>query len=237
MRVFIYTSDKTSWALRPFAHLMQHYWSSDFPVAVFGEHRPDFDLPDNFAFNELGAIPLQEWSTGLIAALQSIEDEVILFMMDDYWLNRDVDHEAIELCRGYMRLEENIARFDMTTDRLYARGVTDYGALSYLDVIKSDPLSPYHFSTQAALWQRKCLIDCIAPHEQPWECEINGDKRLRDAGYLVLGTRQAPIRYTIAIQKGMFMPDGGYQTPTHALNVSDVEYIRAQGWIPDRYLS
>jgi hypothetical protein len=200
---------------------------------VFGEHKPSFDLPENFTFTELGSIPLQEWSTGLIAALKSIEDEVILFMMDDYWLNRSVDQEAIRLCDGFTLLHENVARFDLTTDRLYARGVEDYDQIGHLDLIKSDPFSPYHFSTQAALWRREHLIDCLVPHEQPWEAEINGDKRLRDRGWLVLGTRQAPIRYTIAVQKGRFMPDGGYQTPTNAMNHEDVQYILDQGWVPD----
>lgn len=237
MRVFIYSSDKTSWSLRPFAHLFNRYWRSDIQVMVFGNTEPAFHLPDNFTFTSIGPFqPVSEWTTDLIAALSSIEDEVICLMMDDYWLNRKVDNDAISMCYYYMLAYPGVARFCICTDRTYARDATDYNKIGHLDVIKSDPLSPYHFSYQASLWRRTTLLDCIVPHETPWESEIRGDARLRELGSLVLGTKQGPMRYTIAVQKGKFMPDGGYQTPSNEMNHADVDYIKAQGWIPQEYL-
>jgi hypothetical protein len=175
---------------------------------------------------------VQEWTTDLRAALNSISDEVICLLMDDYWIGRQVDTNAVWFCYQYMLRCPDVARFDLCTDRLYAAGMTDYMALGYLDVIKSDPMSPYHFSYQASLWRRTTLLDCVVDHETPWESEIRGDERLRKLGALVLGTRQQPIHYTIAVQKGQFMPDGGYQTPAYAMNLDDVDYIRSAGWIP-----
>lgn len=233
MRIVIYSSDKTSWSLRPFAYCFQRYWPGDVPVSVFGNNPLPFDLPDNFTWKSVGPFrPVDEWTTDLIVALNDVADEVICFMMDDYWLNRDVDSVAVNLCAEYMRAHPEVARFDLCTDRLYAAGSADYIKLGYLDVIKGDPMAPYHFSYQASLWRRELLLKCIVPHESPWASEIGGDARLRDLGAAVLGTRQGPLRYTIAVQKGRFMPDGGYQTPSNAMNLKDVEYIRAQNWIP-----
>lgn len=233
MRVVIYSSDKTSWSLRPFAYLFNRYWRDDVPVLVFGNTAPHFELPANFTFTSIGPFqPATEWTTDLITALLSITDDVFCLMMDDYWINRPVDHRAICLCYEYMLTHPDIGRFCICTDRTYARDVTDYGTLDDLDVIKSDPLSPYHFSYQASLWRRTTLLDCLVPHETPWNSEIAGDARLRDLGALVLGTRQGPLRYTIAVQKGVFKPGGGYQTPHNAMNVEDVQYILDQGWVP-----
>lgn len=237
MRAFLYSSDKTSWSLRPFAYLFNKYWLNSIAVSVFGNTPPAFDLPSNFTFTSIGPFqPVEEWTTDLRNALCLVPDDVICFLMDDYWINRQVDSNAIRWCYHYMFEHPEVARFDICTDRLYAAGMTDYDKIGYVDVIKSDPHSPYHFSYQASLWRRLTLLDAIEPHETPWQSEIRGDARLRNLGALVLGTRQGPIRYTIAIQKGKFMPNGGYQTPTNAMNMADVEYIKAQGWIPDECL-
>lgn len=237
MRFFIYSSDKTSWSLRPFAYLFNRYWSPSVKVSIFGNTAPAFDLPANFSFTSIGPFqPVSEWTTDLITALNCVNDDLICFLMDDYWINRMVDVMAIRWCKQYMQEHPEVARFDICTDRLYAAGATDYAKVGYLDIIKSDPYSPYHFSYQASLWRRALLLECIEPHETPWESEMRGDARLRELGALVLGTRQGPLRYTIAVQRGKFTPDGGYQSPTNAMQREDVEYIKAQDWIPPEYL-
>lgn len=237
MRVIIYSSDKTSWALQPFAHLFNLYYMDTIPVCVFGNTAPAFKLPLNFSFESVGSFqPVEEWTTDLVTALKCIKDEVILFMMDDYWINRQVDARAIQWCYQYMLEHPAVGRFDVCTDRLYAAGMSDYTKIGYLDVIKSDPKSPYHFSFQASLWNRHTLIDCLHRHETPWDAEMRGDARLRALGSMVLGTRQGPMRYTIAVQRGKFTPDGGYQTPSNAMNRSDIDFIMKQGWISAEYL-
>lgn len=238
MLPIILTSDKTSWALRPQAYLLRKYW----PNASFligGYTPPPFSLPDGFAFHGIGAFadyPVGKWSNGVIKFLRALDHDLILLLMDDYWLFRDVDEPAIEQLTQYMHAHEQVARICVCTDRLYASGITDYGRYGHLDLIKSDPTSPYHFSYQASLWRRKLLLEILSMGESPWESEQRGDSRLRQAGYLVLGTRQAPLRYTIAVQKGKFTPDGGYQTPTGAMNQDDWQYITDQGWIPAEHL-
>lgn len=233
MRIIIYSSDKTQWSLQPFAYLFNRYWSERIGVDVYLNSPMPFDLPRNFITHGIGAFkPADEWSTDFINALKSLDDEVICVMMDDYWLNRRVNAEAVYWCAGYMIEHPEVARFDLTTDRLYAEGMRDYCKIEYLDVIRSDPKSPYHFSLQAALWRREHLLSCLVPHETPWLVEERGNSRLRQLGALVLGTKQSPIHYTIAIQRGKFTPDGGYQSPTNAMQESDVRHIIEQGWIP-----
>lgn len=234
MQPIIITSDKTSWALRPQAYLLHKYWR-DASFLIGGYTAPSFRLPDGFTFHSIGAFadyPVGKWSDGLIAFLLSLSDDLVLLLLDDYWPFRDVDSRAIEELTYYMMAHDSVARLCTCTDRLYASGIQDYGHYGHLDLIRSDPHSPYHFSFQASLWRRKMLLECLAPNETPWQAEDNGNARLRDAGYLVLGTRQAPMRYTIAIQRGVFSPDGGYQSPNAAMNPEDVQYILEHDWLP-----
>ncbi len=235
MQPIIVTSDKTLWALRPQAYLLRRYW----PAASFvvgGYTAPKFALPNRFSFYSIGAFadyPVDRWTNGVIAFLESLEDDLVLFMLDDYWPFRNVDNKAIDEITTYMRGHANVARFCVCTDRLYAKGVTDYDRYGHLDIIKSDPQSYAHFSFQASMWRRTALLEMLRPDETPWDAETRGDQRLKDSKYIVLGTRQAPLRYTIAVQKGKFAPDGGYQTPIAAMNPIDLQYIHDQEWIPD----
>lgn len=237
MRVVIYSSDKTSWALRPFAYLFNLYWSRDQRVSVFGNTTPDFALPNNFTFTSVGQfMPAQHWSNDLIAALQSINDDIICMMMDDYWLNRQVNAQAVRWCYEYMQQHADVIRFDLTTDRLYANGITPYGAIGYLDVIKSDPRSPYNFSLQAAMWRRELLLNVLMPNETPWEVEERGTRRLMGMPYTVLGTKQCPVHYTIAVQQGKLALDGGYQYPANPMQQVDIDHILHSGWVPEGML-
>ncbi len=235
MQPIIITSDKTMWALRPQAYLFKRYWmAASFVIGGYSE--PPFQLPNGFEFSSIGDFaeyPVDRWTNGVIKFLKSLPDDLILFLMDDYWPFRQVDNKAIYEIAAYMDGHRNIARFCVCTDRLYASGVKDYARYGHLDIIQSDPTSYAHFSFQASMWRRKLLIDLLVPNETPWDAETRGDQRLRDAGYLVLGTRQAPMRYTIAVQKGKFTPDGGYQTPVAAMNPDDMAHVYDAGWIPE----
>ena len=240
IKIVIPTSDKTMWALRPFAYLLRRYWPEHPPVIVGGYTAPTFRLPDDFEFRSIGRFadyPAARWSDGVIALLNGLSDDYLIVMMDDYWLNRRVDHSAIVALGLYIQSVDNVARLDLTADRLGAAGHTPFGAVDHLDIIKSDPASQYHFSMQAALWRRDLLLNCLAPHETPWECEIAASGRLAALGYTVLGTRQAPLRYTIAVQQGKLALDGGYQTAAYALQQTDADHIKAAGWIPDHVVS
>ena len=55
---------------------------------------------------------------------------------------------------------------------------------------------------------------------------------MRELGYLVLGTKQPPLRYTIAVQQGKLALDGGYQGREYTVPLEDILHIIREGWIP-----
>lgn len=197
-------SDKYLWALRPFAHQFNKYWSKDLEVKIVGFSLPPFSLPENFSFVSLGKMedyPAEKWSDALIKFLTSefLSPHFIL-MLEDYWLARPVDTRAIDLLGEYMSSHPEVLRVDITADRLYAGGMEDYGYCEYLDLIRSSPQSQYHMSLQAGIWNRDLMLRYLRRGENPWEFELNGTSRLSgDPQVLVLGTRQRPVRYAIAL--------------------------------------
>jgi len=206
-RVFVTTNDRHQWILPAFAHLFNRYWSSLQPVVVGGYKRPDFDLPDNFAFHQIASenYPVERWSDGVMEFLRSVDDELFVWMLEDMLLTRTVDVATVSSLADYMMQHREVIRIDLTTDRLYAGASPgqrpDYEYWGHLDLVWSEPSSPYHLSLQAAIWRREYLLHYMVEGETPWQLEMEGTARLSSTPEMVvLGTRQYPCRYSLALK-------------------------------------
>lgn len=228
--IVVVTSDHYLHALRPFAWLFNKYWSEDQQVEVIGFAKPDFPLPDNFCFTSLGDMrdfPVSKWSNAVIKFLLSApEYEHLILMLEDYWVTRPVNRQAVRMLHDYARQFLNVLKIDLVADRLYAAGMTDYDNCGYLDLVLSDHKSPYHMSLMTGIWNRELLLRFLIPNESPWEVEISGTPRVAAAGtdVLVLGTRQWPVRHILAHRRGNpseLMLDG--------LKSSDIEQMSKEG--------
>ena len=205
-RIAITTCDKYLPVLRPMAWLLQKYWNPLPDVVIGGYTPPDFELPANFTFHSIGKMedfPVNRWSNGLIKFLTEIPDEVVVLLLEDMWPVRSVHSDAVRILYDYMNQFRYVARMDLTADRLYAHGMVSYGFVSYLDLIKSMPGSPYHLSTMPGLWRVEHLLAVLIPGESPWDVELQGTPRLsHNQDVIVLGTRQWPMRNTLAFRGG-----------------------------------
>jgi len=219
-------------------YLLTKYWPQMPRALVGGYTKPDFNIDaDWYSIGDFADYPVDRWSDGLIEFLSHVDDEIILFMMDDYWLNAPVDHERITALNDYLQTHAQIARLDLTYDRLMNSNWTDIETLWDISgLILSNP-SPYYFSYQAALWRRSFFVKAIERHETPWESELAGSERLYVTSGHVLGTKQPPLRYTIAVQAGKLTLDGGYQPVGYGLQDEDADYILKQNWIPGQMLN
>jgi len=227
MDILVTCCDKNRWALGPFSHQFNQYWPNEF-VMVAGYDQPG-NLPDNFNFHSLGRqedFPAERWSDALLLALSLVGPYPIL-MLEDYWLTRDVDTEAVHMLLQYMREHPNVLRMDLTTDRLYAKHIRDAGPLDRLDLIQGTVESEYQLSFQAAIWNASLLRQILQPGWTPWEAETVGSTLIGDK--LVMGTRQAPVRYLIAIKSGKFSLDGSWQYPPKQLEQVDIDMLTLKG--------
>lgn len=230
MRVIVLTSDHYLHALQPYSWLFNKYWSPDQDVIVGGFKHPEFLLPPNFTFVSIGDMsdyPLEKWSDGLIRLMNMLPDEVFVFMLEDYWLTRPVDTEAVSVLDDYMKQFEYVLKVDLCADRLYALNMQDYGWVGRIDLVKSHPASPYHMSLMTGLWRKSLMLDVVIPGETPWDIEVRGTRRLSLNGdVLVLGTRQWPVRHTLAYRGG----DSSTEANVSDLASEDVEAMRKLGY-------
>ncbi|MHC4711080.1 MAG: hypothetical protein ACYTA3_11840 [Planctomycetota bacterium] len=223
--VYVCTADKYLWALKPFAYLFNIFWSSMQPVTILGYNTPDFALPPNFDFKSLGEDGGQDkWSDGIIRALRGIEDELLVLLLDDYWLTRTADNTGVATLADYVYQHPNVLRMDLTTDRLYTGGMFEVESYGHYDIVETPPGSSYQMSLQAGIWRRKLLLALLQPGMSPWAVELQTSP---PENMRALGTRQNPVKYANVFQGG---------NPDNLLNLEQlpkehVDYMRGQGWL------
>lgn len=236
-RVIVLTSDKTLWSVRPLIHQWHKYTSQRkyVPLDVFGYTVPDDPyFMQSETFHSIGKFenyPVKKWSNGVIEALRSIHDDLVLVMMDDYWMVRDVDLDALIVAKEYMEAHPDIIRFDLTTDRLGDKH-HDLESIGRFDIIQGEKGASYNFSMQASIYRRELMLEMLVPDEDPWEAELHGNVRLNASPYRVVGTRQWPMRYIVAVNKGVLMLDGSWCVPPRKLSGHDVRDLYDMDMIP-----
>jgi len=219
------------WCLRPFSYLFNIYWSSAQPVIVGGYAHPPFELPPNFTFHSIhpDCYPAERWSNGVIEFFQSIKDPFFVWMLEDYWLNSPVNTNVVDLLVDYMHQHPDVLRIDLTTDRLCSGHARDIGTWNYIDLVETTHEVQYQLSTQAALVNRRLLLQTMKPDLSPWDYELQDTKDILPSSMRILGTHQHPVKYTIGIGTGL---ETGIRTD--GIAAEHVEELTRRGWLDAR---
>lgn len=220
MKVVVYTCNEYADILPGFAYLFNIFYSSLQPVAYAG--CPRMDLPQNFEWYDVESRVAERWSDGLIEFLLQLNDDVICWMLEDYYLCRTVDNAAVGSLADYMEMDKKILKIDLTSDRLHSSKAEDVGFWGHVDLIRTSWETPYQFSTQAALWNRKHLLSMLQPEMSPWDFELQ-DKKPEHLH--VLGTRQWLIRYVNAVGMGLDKDEFRTEHKRHGLGGETIERI------------
>lgn len=196
----ILTSNKYLHCLPPFAYLFNKFWPNQSAKVVRYEVRPP-KLPDNFTNYAIGIQDDYTWSSGLLKYLEDHQDNLILLMLEDYFINMPVKVGAIKWAWDYMLKYPEIAKIDLTNDRLK---VPHSKWMDTDDLILTGKDAPFQTSLQAAIWRVDFLKRFLDPTENPWQFEKNGTKRViaaREADEfdgLILGFKNPPLSYVNA---------------------------------------
>lgn len=199
LEVIVLTSNLYLRCLPPFAYLFNKFWPGQSAKVVRYEVRPP-KLPDNFTNYAIGKQADYSWSSGLLRYLDDHQGELILLMLEDYFINGAVKVDEIGRAWECMLHFPEVAKIDLTDDRLKVPN-------SRWDnrFIQSAPDAPFQTSLQAAIWRVDFLRRFLDPKEDAWQFEKHGTRRViaaREAGTfegLILGFKNPPLSYINAI--------------------------------------
>ena len=259
MNIYCMTCEPYYPTLPGFAHQFNKHWGADqnvivvgygpltydslYPVKKEGAPEPETLLPSNFSFLSLGKqadYPVGKWSDSLIRLLQIIPDDYPCIMFEDYWLLKPVKRDVVEVLYNFMTTTASVIKMDLCAERMYSAGVTDYGEIvtgddgTGIEIVKSDPHSPYHMSLMTGIYNKWLLLGVIQPNWSPWDTELIGTSVLaaHEDRILVLGTKQYPVHQKL-IHRG-----GGYKSflvdELSSMDNAGLKEMRELGFIQDR---
>jgi hypothetical protein len=154
------------------------------------------------------------WSDELNTLLQQIPQKYVILILEDYFINKPVDNNALFNIINYMETNNaaytQLAAFPKKYNQLW-----NYDTLpnnSALGEIKKG--SKYRVNLQIAVWNKTILQQLIKLDENPWQFEPLASERsnaLSNPFYIVLPTTNinivhGPIPYLCtAVTNGMWM--------------------------------
>lgn len=181
----------------PFFACLEKYWPDfDMPVVINTESKSFKYKKFNIKTFNLFQDRKVPWGERLIEHLKRIETKYVLFMLDDFFLARQVNVETISDCITWMEENDNIAVFSF-------HRVDDEKNLSsdkYVDFELRPRNGQYRFNCQAAVWRRERLIEFVKKNESPWDWEIFGSIRSRkfnDEFYSLIDGVEEPLFYNM----------------------------------------
>lgn len=247
VQIIVMTADNQYHCLPGYCHQFDKYFGMSQVETIFCGYSPlpKLDHPHKFySIGDFADYPANKWSDAFIRVLDNVADEVFILMLEDYWLVRQVDTRAIQMIHDYMHQFQNVLRFDLTEERLYAGtppnggynrfywGYNTYDTLGHLDLIQSSPDDLYHMSLWGAMWRRDLLRQVLVSGERAQEIEMYGGARLLTyPEWLVLGTRQAPMRHVNVVQRGEWNMHDRSGLP--GMKESDVAELGKLGYLRD----
>lgn len=195
MKNIVLTSNDYVNILPGFAYLFNKFYPNQEVTVVRYDVRPP-KLPENFKQFAVGQQSNYSWSGGLKRYLEDIEDEFVLLMLEDYYLDKNVDVVMIEHIITEMMIDPKIAKIDLTNDR----SKVEHKKISEF-YIQSDINAPFLASVQAAIWRRDFLIAILNNKDNAWQFEKNKrtKKYLTDHKAVILGCVNPPMSYVNAV--------------------------------------
>jgi hypothetical protein len=148
------------------------------------------------------------WSECLLRALEQVGTPLVLYLQEDYFLERRVRDDAIRAAVELMIADPGIGNVQLS--RHGSLGPFHPHPSGWLQEVA--PRARYRISTQAALWRVETLRSYLRPRENGWMFEILGTVRSwqRDDTFLVVDhstAAGAPMEYLhTGIIKGAWHP-------------------------------
>lgn len=178
--ILINTCDKFDDCWEPFFKLWSYYWPNCTGQLYLNTEYKDFN------FESLNIISLKvcernhisrskrvTWSQCLKWALEGIENDIVLYMQEDYFLRDNVKNDIVEEYVQLMLNNNEIKCIHLTDQAVQPSN--EKSIYNQLDKVKIK--QRYRVSCQAALWRKSELIELIRVKENAWEFEEFGSMR------------------------------------------------------------
>lgn len=147
------------------------------------------------------------WSAFLVEYLKTLEDDKIIFALDDYLLSNYIDMDIYNAA---------LARLDdaqVACVKLHRTSISEH--------------LEYPVTTQYTVWKRLFLIDLLSQTTSPWDFEVKGSVVFNKTNKASLCLPEPALEYPTA--SALSKRWEGVRTDGN--NPEDIEYLKQNGYL------
>lgn len=173
-QVMVLSCDKNADILPYFFQFFRESWK-DFDDEIFVNIESVREIDSSFVCRYPTRVYQWDdpWSARFLDCLKEVQKEYVLVLLDDFFLTSEVDEEEIDKCVERMEKDPSIACFNFDYSK------SPYISQEFERYVLVDKKAPFRMNLQAALWRKTTLQRFMRKHENPWQFEIWGSKRIR----------------------------------------------------------
>jgi hypothetical protein len=175
--IFVNTTDRFEDCWLPFFKLFSIYWPGYKGKIYLNTETKTFQYPGLDIVSIKNCEKTNDadkitWSECLIRGWNAVDNDVILYMQEDYFFYAPVKNEVVEKYASMVR-SENISCLHLT----YASGNGPFLPSDYAGLQQIAQNAHCRLSCQGALWKKQTLLGYARAHESAWHFETFGTKR------------------------------------------------------------
>lgn len=236
IKLYLNTCDATMHFLPIFNYFFEKYWNVDQEVIMLGYSNPPVQLPSKMKFISMSPIQhggVNGWATYLRKYFESIEDEYIMWGIDDHLVVNYVNEEILSHMIDLIKSDTNIGRIGLTYG-ISNRGHKIIESLTDYDVIELDQYQesgkpwPYRIDTNYGIWRRSYLLKYLEEGYTPWDFELKGGQKAINDNYKILATNRTFAIHKVEGKRG-FAPD---KVNLLGAKFEDILYLIRNGIVP-----
>ncbi len=190
--IYIATCDATMHILPTMSYMFNKYWGEDQRCVVLGFSTPSFELPKNFEYVSMAKKQdsINDWSLYLYNFFKGLDDEYIIFMLDDYipinYFNKRIFDEVYDT----VKKDKKIVRYGLGNGAYYDETKYDlFKKCPTFDIVEIKQNINYRVSCQISLWRRSYLLTFLKRRFNPWQFETIGSNIAKNDGYKIIETK------------------------------------------------
>lgn len=154
--VMVITCDNYSDAWMPFYKLFKKYWDCPYEVSIVTETK---GCEYFHTIKETGS-----WTQRVKKALEQINTDLVIILLDDFFIRKDVDQKRIDYCIQHFDSDIAVFNFETVFGKVYDVGLEGFGLRPNREV--------YMCSCMPSIWNRKILIELLDKEMNPWQWEV-----------------------------------------------------------------
>ena len=200
MRVYLTGHPGNKHILPASSFLIKKYLNENFDVNFlnFGNYDSSKLFTGNYVKldeEDAGGTP-SLWSKHLKEYLKSIDDEYIIFSLDDFFLCREIDMKVYEILLDEMKSDPDIKCAKLGITPSYKpHEYTVKKTVDEIEIFYLDPNASYSASTQYCIWRKNALVDVLENTSTAWNFELHGSSYFNNKGYKVIGSTTVCLPY------------------------------------------